>query len=136
MRCVPLCVFPVQGFRVPFLGPFFGGPFWVPVRKFWNPALLGPLIRAAFIGAHFWVPKMDPFWGRAGPISRPQKRPRFEPHNGCHKCMFFGIVAGKSVSATAFSCPQASGMMRLPVRRVLLCCAALARVHWKLSPRT
>ena len=137
MRCVPLCVSsPCKDagshFWVRFWGARFGYQFASSGTQLCWVLLLGPHSSGPIFGSQKWTL----FGAERVLISRPQKRPCFEPRNGCHKFMFFGIVAGKSASATAFSCPQASGMMRLPVQRVLLCCAALARVHWKLSPRT
>ena len=51
----------VRRLWVPFWVPFLGSIFWDLVWKFWRPASRGPFNRAAFIGAHFWHPKTDPF---------------------------------------------------------------------------
>ena len=45
----------------PILGPVFGLHFLGPGLVILAPGFPNPFNRAAFIGAHFWDPKKDPF---------------------------------------------------------------------------
>ena len=45
----------------PIFGPVFGLHFLGPGLEILAPGFPSPFKRAAFIGAHFWDPKKDPF---------------------------------------------------------------------------